>query len=235
MKILALIPARSGSKRIPNKNIRLFGSKPLIVWTIEIAKSIPEIHDVLVSTDSTEIAAISSAAGAKVPWLRPSKIATDEASSVDVAIHALDQYENEFGEVDGILLLQPTSPFRTREFIIDGIKKYLVNEGNSVIGVSPVRENPSWMVTIDNNKIKWIDNQSKSGNESKSSGNLYSINGSFYLTSPATLRTLRSFYSSITVPIICESITESLDIDTEAEFELGELFLKQIFSAKLME
>lgn len=235
MKILALIPARSGSKRIPNKNIRLFGSKPLIVWTIEIARSIPEIHDVLVSTDSTEIAAISSAAGAKVPWLRPSKIATDEASSVDVAIHALDQYENEFGEVDGILLLQPTSPFRTREFIIDGIKKYLVNEGNSVIGVSPVRENPSWMVTIDNNKIKWIDNQSKSGNESKSSGNLYSINGSFYLTSPATLRTLRSFYSSITVPIICESITESLDIDTEAEFELGELFLKQIFSAKLME
>lgn len=235
MKILALIPARSGSKRIPNKNIRLFGSKPLIVWTIEIAKSIPEIHDVLVSTDSTEIAAISSAAGAKVPWLRPSKIATDEASSVDVAIHALDQYENEFGEVDGILLLQPTSPFRTREFIIDGIKKYLVNEGNSVIGVSPVRENPSWMVTIDNNKIKWIDNQSKSGNESKSSGNLYSINGSFYLTSPATLRILRSFYSSITVPIICESITESLDIDTEAEFELGELFLKQIFSAKLME
>ena len=235
MKILALIPARSGSKRIPNKNIRLFGSKPLIVWTIEIAKSIPEIHDVLVSTDSTEIAAISSAAGAKVPWLRPSEIATDEASSVDVAIHALDQYENEFGEVDGILLLQPTSPFRTREFIIDGIKKYLVNGGNSVIGVSPVRENPSWMVTIDNNKIKWIDNQSKSANESKSSGNLYSINGSFYLTSPATLRTLRSFYSSATVPIICESITESLDIDTEAEFELGELFLKQISSAKLME
>jgi N-acylneuraminate cytidylyltransferase len=235
MKILALIPARSGSKRIPNKNIRLFGSKPLIVWTIEIAKSIPEIHDVLVSTDSTEIAAISSAAGAKVPWLRPSEIATDEASSVDVAIHALDQYENEFGEVDGILLLQPTSPFRTREYISDGIKKYLVSGGNSVIGVSPVRENPSWMVTIHNNNIKWIDNQSKSVNETKSSGNLYLINGSFYLTSPATLRTLRSFYSSVTVPIICESITESLDIDTEAEFELGELFLKQISSAKLME
>ena len=235
MKILALIPARSGSKRVPNKNIRLFGSKPLIVWTIEIAKSIPEIHDVLVSTDSTEIAAISSAAGATVPWLRPSEIATDEASSVDVAIHALDQYENEFGEVDGILLLQPTSPFRTREYISDGIKKYLVSGGNSVIGVSPVRENPSWMVTIENNNIKWIDNQSKSVNETKNSGNLYSINGSFYLTSPSTLRTLRSFYSSVTEPIICESITESLDIDTEAEFELGELFLKQISSAKLME
>jgi len=235
MKILALIPARSGSKRIPNKNIRLFGGKPLIVWTIETAKSIPDICDVLVSTDGIEIAAISSAAGATVPWLRPSEIATDEASSVDVAIHALDQYENEFGEVDGLLLLQPTSPLRTQEYIRNGIKKYLASGGDSVIGVSPVRENPSWMVTIDNNQIKWMDNQSKFVTDSESSSILYTINGSFYLTSPTTLRTLRSFYSSVTLPIICESLTESLDIDTEAEFELGELFMKQISCDKLME
>ena len=115
MRILALIPARSGSKRVPDKNIRLLGGKPLIVWTIVMALGITGICDVLVSTDSIEIQTISSAAGAKVPWLRPDQIATDEASSVDVAIHALDWYEKECGEIGGLLLLQPTSPFRTKE------------------------------------------------------------------------------------------------------------------------
>ena len=224
MKILALIPARSGSKRVPNKNIRLLGGKPLIVWTIESAIGIPGICEVLVSTDSIEIQAVSSAAGASVPWLRPSTIATDEASSVDVAIHALDLYENDHGNVDGLLLLQPTSPFRTKEYIVEGIQEFSKSGGNSVIGVSPVRERPTWMLTIENNEIQRLDGEHVSSATTINSDALYIINGSFYLTSPLTLRTNRSFYSSVTRPLICNSLMGSMDIDTEDEFNLCEVY-----------
>ena len=102
MKILALIAARGGSKRLPGKNIRLLGGKPLIVWSIDVARDIPEICDILVSTDSPAISEICKDAGIVVPWLRPVKLATDKASSVDVALHALEWYEAEKGEIDGL-------------------------------------------------------------------------------------------------------------------------------------
>lgn len=226
MRILALVPARSGSKRVPNKNIRLLGGKPLIVWTIEVAKGISEICDILVSTDSVEIQTISSEAGAIAPWMRPSELSTDYATSVDVAIHALDKYENEYGKVDGLLLLQPTSPFRTEKYVRDGIRRYIVGGGNSVIGVSPVREHPSWMATIENDQVKLLDNRETSNLESSMPRSLYVINGSFYLSSPLTLRTRYSFFSDVTSPLICDSIIESIDIDTESEIELAKLLLE---------
>jgi CMP-N-acetylneuraminic acid synthetase len=115
VKILALIPARGGSKRLPGKNIRILQEKPLIVWSIEVAKGIPEICDILVSTNDLAILSVCKEAGALVPWLRPASLATDEASSIDVAIHALDWYESEKGAIDGVMLLQPTSPFRSKQ------------------------------------------------------------------------------------------------------------------------
>ena len=100
MKILALITARSGSKRIPDKNIKKLCGKPLINWSIDAAKGIEDICDILVSTDSTIIAEIADTAGATVPWIRPEEIATDSSSSVDVSLHALDWYQGEIGKVD---------------------------------------------------------------------------------------------------------------------------------------
>ena len=113
MKILALVTARGGSVRLPGKNLRQLGGKPLINWSIEIAQDIPEICEILVSTDNESIADISREAGALVPWLRPQEVSTNEPSSVDVALHTLNWYEAEKGIVDGLLLLQPTSPFRS--------------------------------------------------------------------------------------------------------------------------
>jgi CMP-N-acetylneuraminic acid synthetase len=133
MKILALITARGGSKRLPGKNIKLLGSKPLILWSIDVAKNNLDICDILVSTDNPAIAEISREAGAKVPWLRPSELATDNASSVDVALHALDWYEASKGSVDGILLLQPTSPFRTPETVPRGIELFRINNYQTVL------------------------------------------------------------------------------------------------------
>ena len=108
MRILALIAARGGSKRLPGKNMRLLGGKPLIIWSIDVAKNIPDICDILVSTDDPAIAAVCTEAGAYVPWLRPAELSTDTASPVDVALHALDWYRAKKGSVDGLLLLQPT-------------------------------------------------------------------------------------------------------------------------------
>jgi CMP-N,N'-diacetyllegionaminic acid synthase len=104
MKILVLIPARGGSKRLPGKNIRLLGDRPLIVWTIDLAKNIPKICDILVSTDDIAIAEVASKAGALVPWLRPAELATDTATSVDVCLHALDWYEKEYSYCNQHLL-----------------------------------------------------------------------------------------------------------------------------------
>ena len=142
MRILALIPARAGSKRLPGKNIRRLGGKPLIFWSIDVVTGMSDIVDIMVSTDSPHIAEVAKNSGALVPWLRPDALASDTASSVDVAIHALDWYESEKGLVDGLLLLQPTSPFRTRETVSRGIK--LFDERKcAVIGMSEVQIHPA--------------------------------------------------------------------------------------------
>ena len=149
MRILALIPARGGSKRLPGKNIRILGSKPLIVWSIDVAKNIPEICDILVSTDDAVIASICKDAGALVPWLRPAELATDTSSSVDVAQHALDWYEKQKGTVDGILLLQPTSPFRTKESIHKGIEIFKEHGRKPVLAVSSTHAHPMWTLKME--------------------------------------------------------------------------------------
>ena len=98
MRILALIPARGGSKRLPGKNMRQLGGKPLLTWSIDVVKDAPEICDILVSTDDDKIAEIARNANALVPWLRPADLARDKSSSEAVALHALDWYEKEKAE-----------------------------------------------------------------------------------------------------------------------------------------
>lgn len=223
MKILALIPARGGSKRLPGKNIRLLGGKPLINWTIEVAQGFPEICEILVSTDDPEIALIAKVAGANVPWLRPEKIATDEATSVDVALHALDWYEAENGTVDGMLLLQPTSPFRTHETVRRGIELFETHGRKSVIGVSPARDHPMWTFKEQGDYlVPFLENN---GLESRSQDlePVFVVNGGFYLISPEELRRNQSFAVNEPIPLVIESEKEALDIDTEWDFKLSEI------------
>jgi CMP-N,N'-diacetyllegionaminic acid synthase len=144
LRILALITARGGSKRIPGKNTRLLGASPLITWSIEVAKGIRDICAILVSTDDQVIAEVARNAGAMVPWLRPAELATDSATSVDVCLHALNWYEREHGVIDGLLLLQPTSPFRSRSTVLRGIDLFCGNKHHSVLAVSPAASHPMW-------------------------------------------------------------------------------------------
>jgi CMP-N,N'-diacetyllegionaminic acid synthase len=230
MKILALIPARGGSKRLPGKNINLLGGKPLISWTIEVAKQVPDVVDILVSTDDLEIATISVKAGAFVPWLRPPDLATDTASSVDVAIHAIDWYEVNIGQVDGLLLLQPTSPFRTAASVQKGIDIFAKNSLASVVGVSPAAVHPLWCLKYSGDRLIPFFEENGFNNRSQDMPEAFVVNGGFYLISPNILRSKKSFFVDEIIPLFIDSLTESIDIDTVQDWDYAESTLRAILN-----
>lgn len=222
MRILALITARAGSKRLPGKNIRILGGKPLINWSINAAKNIPEICDILVSTDDIEIAEIAKKEGAYVPWLRPNDLATDHSSLVDVALQALDWYESKKEIIDGLLLLQPTSPFRSHASIQKGIELFIKHNYQTVIGVTPTHAHPMWTFKQKGNYlVPYIDGLGFK-TRSQDLPLAYLVSGSFYLISPKELRTQNSFVTPKIIPLLIESPQEALDIDTEWDFKLAE-------------
>ena len=225
MKILALITARGGSKRLPGKNIRILGGSPLIVWSIGVAKTISEICDILVSTDDSAIAEVARHAGALVPWLRPQDLATDTASSADVCLHALEWYEGNIGKVDGLLLLQPTSPFRSRDTVLRGIELFRRNEHRSVVGVSPAASHPMWCLRINGMTMQPFIEGGGIHLKSQDLPPAFVLNGAFYLIGPEELRRQRSFYGDATLPLVIEEPEQRIDIDTELDWKMAEAFL----------
>jgi N-acylneuraminate cytidylyltransferase len=221
VKILALVVARGGSKRLPRKNIRLLGGSPLIVWSIEVAKEMPHICDIVTSTDDPAIAETARHAGALVPWLRPAELATDSATSVDVCLHALNWYETEHGKVDGLLLLQPTSPFRTRATVLRGIDLFRLSHGRPVLGVSPAVPHPMLCLRVEGESLRpFID-----GGMQYLSQDLppaCAVNGAFYLVAPEDLRVRRAFYAEDAMPLFIDDPEESVDIDTEWDWKIAE-------------
>ncbi len=224
MRILALIPARGGSKRIPGKNLRALGGRPLIVWSIDVVSGIPEICDVLVSTDDPATSEIARRHGAMVPWLRPAALSTDTASSVDVGLHAVDWYEGERGTVDGLLLLQPTSPFRRRETVLRGIGLFRSTGRRPVISVSPARSHPMRCFEIDGDVMVPFANGSDNL-RSQDLPRVYEPNGALYLVTPEHLRVSHSYYGADAVPLRMEEAPENIDIDTEWDWKIAEAAL----------
>jgi len=160
-----------------------------------------------------------------VPWLRPAEFATDTANSVDVVLHAIDWYETENGAVDGVLLLQPTSPFRTKETVRKGIELFGKSDTQSVLGVSPTHAHPMWMMKKEGEYLVPFMQENGFGMRSQDLPTAFVVNGSFYLISPAELRVSRSFVGIKAMPLIIESLQEALDIDTEWDFRMAEAIL----------
>ena len=226
LKILAVIPARGGSKRLPRKNIKLLGGKPLINWSIDSAKEISEICSIVVSTDDEEIATIAKKAGATVPWLRPAELSSDDSKSADVAIHALNWYQSNYGNVDGLLLLQPTSPFRTTSTIKTGIKIFREKSFNPVLGVKPCNEQPIWILRKDREILEpLLDYVFLFKSSSKGVKEIYEPSGNFYLISPADLISSKSLVNKFAYPLIPGKDIENIDIDTHNDFERAEAII----------
>jgi len=221
MKILILITARAGSKRIAKKNKKLLGKKPLIFWTLKVAKKIKNICDILVSTDDSEIAIYSKKNGALVPWLRPKKISLDKSSSLQVALHAIKWYENKVKKINGLLLLQPTSPFRNIGRINNAINLFIKKKTNSILSVSKYNGKQKDFFSVTNKKVKTIDSNKKIKE-------LYSPNGNFYLLSINKLKKDKNFFSNGSRVIKINSKIESLDIDTKKDWLLANKFKKHL-------
>lgn len=227
MRILALITARGGSKRVPGKNIRLLGGIPLIVWSIDVARGFPSICDVLVSTDDRSIAAVAEKSGALVPWLRPAELATDTTTAEDVCLHALDWYERARGKVDGLLLLQPTSPFRSKETVQRGLTLFQKHDRRPVLGVSPAKSHPMWCVRLEGNSMRPFIDEEGLHLRSQDLPPAYVLNGGFYLIAPEDFRRLGGFYSGDVVPLIIDDPLEGMDIDTEWDWMVAEAAIRE--------
>ncbi len=149
MNVIAVIPARSGSKRVPNKNIRDFHGKPLIAWAIEAANSSSRIKRTVVSTNDQKIADIAKKYGAEVPFLRPEELATDTSDIEPVLAHLVEELEKEGEKIDALLLLMPTNPLRKTEHIDEAVNLFQTKKVTSVVAVheAPGNRNPHWMLT----------------------------------------------------------------------------------------
>ena len=214
MRVLAVITARGGSKRLPRKNIRPLGGRPLIAWSIDAVRGLPDICDLLGSTDDEEIAQVARAAGASVPWLRPAELSSDTAGSVDVCLHALDRYEEEHGAVDGLLLLQPTSPFRRTATISRSLALFEPLPHRPVVSVSPAASHPLWCFRIEGEVMSPYIAREFEAIRSQDLPPAYVLNGALYLIQPDQLRATRTFCPPDVQPLVIETPWECLDIDT---------------------
>ena len=156
-RVMAIIPARSGSKGLPGKNIKSLCGKPLIAWSIEAGLASKYIDEVLVTTDSEEIASIARKFGASAPFLRPVELATDIASSFEVIKHAIDFYAQQLCKIfDYIVLLEPTSPLREKNDIDEMLEKLLSTNSHfdAIVSLGEVHEHPSIIKKTINNEIQ---------------------------------------------------------------------------------
>ena len=231
-QILAIIPARGGSKKIPKKNIKLLAGKPLIAYTIEEALKSKHITRISVSTDDENIAKIARDFGAEAPFLRPSELAKDHVTDLPVFQHCLNWLrENENYIPDIIVHLRPTAPLRKIHHIDSGIELLLKSpEADSVRSVTSVGQHPLKMWKIENNKLIPFISEKSSG--IKESYNMprqklpkaYIQNGSVDVLWTNTILEKNSMSGDIIVPLVMEEL-ESVNIDSEIDFLLAELIM----------
>lgn len=222
LRVLAVVPARGGSKRLPGKNVRELGGKPLIVWTIESALGSGFFCDVLVSTDEPTVAEIAASSGAMVPWLRPACLALDDTPSIDVVIHALTYYEGVYGAVDAVMLLQPTSPFRSIETIRKAFELFNAAEGVSVVAVSPAKSSWPTLGRVDNEGWWYaLNKQERQIARNLLTGSSARINGLVYLSTPDTLKS-GSILTDPCRALVITDFIEAVDIDTYEDWKIAE-------------
>jgi CMP-N,N'-diacetyllegionaminic acid synthase len=224
-RIMAIIPARGGSKGIPRKNIKPLRSKPLISYSIEQAKKSKYINKVVVSTEDDEIAEISKKYGAEI-IKRPDKLAKDETPTIDVVFHVLEILKAKNYNPEIVVLLQPTSPLRNAEDIDNAIELFLNKECESVVSVCKFEHPPYWSFKIEKGHLKPLFEDKYFGMRRQDFENVYKVNGAIYISEPQILYEYKSFHSNHTIPYIMP-IERSVDIDNEMDFLLAELLVKR--------
>lgn len=225
-KILALIPARGGSKGIKDKNIKLLHGRPLIAYSIDCGLQSKYVDSVVVTTDSEKIAEISRQYGARVPFMRPAEYAQDTSTTLVAVLHAVNALK-EMGETyDALLLLQPTQPLRTSEDVDKAIEVYFANGEADLISVSPVSEHPVLMRTIgEDGRLRPLLDRAITIRR-QDMPPCYRLDGCIYINNIKNLNESTNFAAN-SVSYIMEH-SHSVDIDDLADFYLAEYYLSSI-------
>jgi CMP-N,N'-diacetyllegionaminic acid synthase len=223
LNILAIIPARGGSKGIVKKNIRSLAGKPLIAYTIEEAKKSKFITKTVVSTDDAEIAAISSDLKSEV-LIRPDNLAKDSASSIDVIYHVLEKVKETGFIPDVVVLLQPTSPLRTVYDIDGGIEAFLEGECDSLVSVCVSNHPPFWSFEKKGRFLYPLFGKRYLEKIRQDLPDTYLPNGAIFISSPSKLIKHHDFFNNKTIPYLMPP-ERSIDIDTEFDLMLAEMII----------
>jgi len=226
-RILGIIPARGGSKRLPFKNLMELGGRPLISYTIEAALKSQYIDELVVSTDDPETARIAAAWGTPVPFLRPAALATDEAGSFEVLRHAVEHFANAgSGGFEYVVMLQPTSPLRTNADIDEAVTFLREREADAVISVCECDHSPLWANTLpeDRSMADFLRDEVKN----KRSQDLtvqYRLNGAIYICRTSRMLAEKTLFLKDNIFAFIMPRERSVDIDTMLDLKLCETLL----------
>lgn len=220
-KYLAIVTARSGSKRLPGKNVRDLSGKPLFVWSVLAGLQCPQVARTIVSTDSPEYQRIAIDAGADCPWLRDPALAADATTSADVVQDVLDKLGDEVCRYRALVLLQPTSPLRTAADISGALALYEARNAPAVVSVSETECPPAWMGQLPADLVMddFLPVQFRNL-RSQDLGDWYRLNGAVYVIGIDDFRREHGFKPKGTLAYVMPR-ERSIDVDTAFDFELA--------------
>ncbi|XMO86566.1 acylneuraminate cytidylyltransferase family protein [Algibacter sp. AS12] len=228
MKILGIIPARGGSKTVPGKNIKLLEGKPLIQYTVDVAKESKYLTNLILSSDDDAIIKVANQLNLEVPFKRPSNLAQDDSPTLPVIQHALSFYQDKGIYFDAICLLQATSPFKTTKFLDEAIKKFIESGADALVSVKKVPDeyNPHWTFKV--NKVGGLElstGEEKIIPRRQDLPTTYHRDGIIYLTKSRVILEENSLYGS-TLAYIQSPLTSNVNIDTMEDWLKAENYLK---------
>lgn len=229
MEVLAVIPARGGSKGIPGKNLRLLGGRPLLAWSCDAARESRHVTRALVSTDDASIADAARDLGAQVPFLRPSSLAGDETPMLDVLQHVLAELRRtESYAADVLVLLQPTSPLRTASHVDVVVDRLLQSDADSVVTVMEVPHlfNPTTVLRIEDGRLVPFSGSGPKPTRRQEKPRVFARNGPAVLAVRTGIVESGSLYGRHSLPIVMRA-EDSVDIDDPFDFELAEWLLSR--------
>lgn len=228
MAVLAIIPARSGSKGLRDKNIKDLAGHPLMYYSIQAALDSKVFDEVMVSTDSEKYAQIAMECGATVPFLRSEEMSSDTATSWDTVEEVLDKYEDTGTVFDTICLLQPTSPLRKAQDIIDAYEIYKEKDAIAVVAVCEAEHPPMSFGTIDSDGgLGHFVNRDSIGRR-QDYETYYRINGAIYFVDVKSLREDHFIYKEKSYAYIMDD-KRSIDIDNEFDFQMADFLMKNTY------
>ncbi len=225
--ILGFIPARGGSKGIPQKNLFPVMGKPLLQYTLEAAAASRHLTRRMLSSEDWEIRDFAARHGADTRYLRPAELATDEATTIDTMLHALEWLENRDELPDIVVLLQPTSPLRTHQHIDAAIEQFLNSGSGSLVSVHPMNEHPWKCLNVSESGWQFLARPPENVTRRQEySNDFYTINGALYIATPQFIRDTQGFVTENETDLFFMPPAAGVDIDELPDIFQTEAHLK---------